>query len=389
MSFAGTLLHHPRRLFLHRALFQIHLWAGVLLSLYVVAIALSGAVLVFRGEWNRAALPAGLNAYEPGRVAPIAAVLERYKAAEPLGKVTNLTMPSPGYPAYLLATSDAMHRSVAMLADPVTGAIHARRRSWVDWVYDLHVYLLLGKAHGMQVNAVGAAVLLVLCGTGIFLWWPGTRIWTRGLRIRLGHRWRRINFDAHQAIGFWTLAIVAWWAFSGLYFAWYRQVSAAVGAVSPLRGMVAPKAAANAAGAGLQRVSLHAVIEAAQRASPHGRMFSISDPGLTGGSVYALMDLRASGDFSHRDIVTISTQDARVLTVWHYRQNETAGDWIIWAMHPLHFGTLWGMAVKVLWAGLGGALAVLSVTGMLLYWNRYLRRIVLPDGPAARGAASS
>jgi len=108
-------------------------------------------------------------------------------------------------------------------------------------------------------------------------------------------------------------------------------------------------------------------------ASPNGRLFSLSDPFFSGTSVYALVDLRESGDFSHRDIITISTTDARILTIWHYGQNRTAGDWFLWAMHPLHFGTLWGMSIKILWALCGLALAVLAITGLLMYWNRFLR----------------
>ncbi len=41
-------------------------------------------------------------------------------------------------------------------------------------------------------------------------------------------------------------------------------------------------------------------------------------------------------------------------------------------MHPLHFGTVWGPWVKALWAMLGLSLAVLTVTGLLMDWNRYL-----------------
>jgi hypothetical protein len=124
---------------------------------------------------------------------------------------------------------------------------------------------------------------------------------------------------------------------------------------------------------GSERASLRQILTAVHQSSPHGRLFSLSDPLLTGTVVYALVDLRAPGDFSHRDIITLSTIDASVLTVWHYGQNHTAGDWILWAMHPLHFGTLWGIAVKILWALCGLALAILGVTGLLMYWNRFLR----------------
>lgn len=41
-------------------------------------------------------------------------------------------------------------------------------------------------------------------------------------------------------------------------------------------------------------------------------------------------------------------------------------------MYPLHFGTLWGLPVKILWSLLGVSLSILSVTGVLMYWNRYL-----------------
>jgi uncharacterized iron-regulated membrane protein len=88
------------------------------------------------------------------------------------------------------------------------------------------------------------------------------------------------------------------------------------------------------------------------------------------------MDLGAAGDFSHRDIITLSTVDAHVLTVWHYGDNKTLGDWMIWAMHPIHFGTLWGTAIKIVWALLGVLLAMLSVTGLLMYWNRFLKKVL-------------
>jgi PepSY-associated TM region len=95
---------------------------------------------------------------------------------------------------------------------------------------------------------------------------------------------------------------------------------------------------------------------------------------LTTVSRYVLVDLKEAGDLSHRDIITLSTADARVLTTWHYGQNQTLGDWFLWAMHPLHFGTLWGLPIKILWALCGVALALLSITGLMMYWNRFLRK---------------
>jgi uncharacterized iron-regulated membrane protein len=367
-------LHQPRKLFLRRALFQIHLWAGLLLALYVVVIALSGAVLVFAGELNAALVPRSLTQGDSASLAGIPAVVKAARSACPGCAITMLTVPSPAMHVYKVEGKDERGHAVTLLLDPSAKRLLRQGRTWVDWVHDLHYYLLLGSAHGMQVNAAGGAILLLITVSGAYIWWPGVKQWRRSLSISFASRWRRINYDAHHAIGIWTLAIVFWWAFSGVYFGWYRQVQMAVNAISPLRGMVAPQLPPGAYTiATSERSSLEAILAAAQQASPAGHLYSLSDPTLAGATVTADMDLRAPGDFSHRDLVTIDTIHARVLSVWHYGSNHSAGDWILWAMHPIHFGTLWGTPVKIIWFLLGLSLAVLSVSGVVMYWNRYLR----------------
>jgi uncharacterized iron-regulated membrane protein len=372
MPFFLNLVYHPRKLFLRKVLFQIHLWAGVAVSIYIVVIALTGSLLVFEDELTATTLPPTLTPYNSAHVVTIPEVMHLFQAECPDCIATSLTTPYPAIPAYQIRATQAHLRELTLVADPGTGQIYRQTSTWVNWVHDLHLYLLLGSAHGVQVNGVGAAFLLLLSITGLFLWWQGLENWTRGLRLSLRNNWRRINFDAHHAIGIWTLAIVCWWSISGIYFAWYKQVAAVVNTISPLRGMVSPPTPSHTP-EGNKHAPLASILEAAQRSSPQGRLFSISDPSLSGPTVFAQMDLRAPGDFSHRDIVTIDTSNARVLTVWHYGQNQTFGDWIMWSMHPLHFGTLWGLPFKILWFIFGLSLAVLSVSGLLMYWNRYLR----------------
>jgi len=371
-TFAANALHYPRKLWLRRALFQIHLWAGIFLSLYVVVIALTGAVLVFEDDLTGATLPAGMHRYDPAHTTSISEVMRSFATACSGCIANNLATPFDAIPAYQIRATDPTHHERSFVADPVNAAIHEQPHTWVEWTHDLHVNLLLGAAHGVQINGVGAVVLLILSVSGILLWWPGLKNWRRGMRLSFRHNWRRINFDLHHAIGFWTLLLVCWWSISGIYFAWYRQVVATVSLVSPLQGMLSPVVPSVSADLHTH-ASLESILAAAQRASPGGRLFSISDPSLTTPVVYALMDRRAPGDFSHRDIVTVATSTAQVLTVWHYGENHTLGDWFIWSMHPLHFGTLWGLLFRILWFLAGLSLAVLSATGLLMYWNRYLR----------------
>jgi uncharacterized iron-regulated membrane protein len=376
MSLTRDLVYHPRRLWLRKALFQVHLWAGVLFAVYMVVIAVSGSVLVYKNELTRWTLPRNLHPYRAEQVAAPEAAMARFAQAEPGGSINLLQVPSPVLPVFLLEGKDGHGRPGRWIGDPASAALTPALRTWIDTMLDLHYYLLLPHTWGMQANAVGAATLLLLAITGAFLWWPGVRLWSRGLRINMRANWRRVNYDLHNAIGFWTLGIVAWWAISGVYFGFYRQVTAAIACLSPVRGMRAPDPARLPPVTSTIRVPLEQVLHAAQAASPQGRLWSISDPSLQTAESYVLLDRGSPGDFSHRDIVRIRTSDARVVSVWHYGQRHTLGDWILWSMHPLHFGTVWGPAVKLVWFLLGISLAVLTVTGLLIYWNRFLRRVL-------------
>ena len=371
MSVLLQALHHPRKLWIRKAVFQIHLWAGVLLTLYVVVVALTGSILVFESELTGFALPAGVVRQLPATPIDPEIVVANVERAYPGASVEDLVLPNPDVPAFQLRVRLPDHRTTNFVADATTGALTPAPRTWVQWVHDLHVYLLLNPRYGAEVNAVGAAILMLLTVTGIALWWQGLRHWTRGLRVNVRASWRRVNYDLHSAIGFWTLALAAWWSLSGVYFGFYNVVSAAVNAVSPLRNMrlPVPLPASHAA----SRVPLNTVLDAAHRVSPHAHLYSVSNATLHDPTVYASMDLAAPGDFLHRDIVCLDASNARILSVWHYSEKHSLGDWFLWLMHPLHFGTQWGFAVKVVWAVLGLGLAILAVTGLIMYGNRLVR----------------
>src|SRR5262245_36870562 len=53
MSVLTRFLYQPQRVWLRRALFQIHLWTGLALGLYVVMLSITGSALVYRAELDR------------------------------------------------------------------------------------------------------------------------------------------------------------------------------------------------------------------------------------------------------------------------------------------------------------------------------------------------
>jgi uncharacterized iron-regulated membrane protein len=101
----------------------------------------------------------------------------------------------------------------------------------VVWSADLHNELLFGDV-GKRINGVGSVLVSVLAVTGIVLWWPGTRLWRRGLTVQWRARWPRFNWDLHHAVGFWFFPLLALWGFTGIYLAFPEPFSAFVDRIS-------------------------------------------------------------------------------------------------------------------------------------------------------------
>ncbi|AFL87436.1 putative iron-regulated membrane protein [Terriglobus roseus DSM 18391] len=364
-----ALLHAPRKIFLRRALFQIHLWLGVLLSLYVAVIGLSGSILVWEDELRKVSLH-GVH-FDPAHAASVDTAIEQTQKRYPGTRASYVVLPSEGDPRWgmYLSTSPGKYRYV--YADSTTGVPFPEGpQPLLDRVQDLHVNLLAGQT-GFVVNCVCGIGLLVLAMTGLILWWPGLRQWKRGFFISLRARWRRINYDAHNAVGIWTLLIVSWWGITAVYFLFPKQVTSAINAVSPLKGMAEPPAP-KIAHPQAASLPMQTIVDLARKTSP-GHVSGLFLPATPGATVSVDVQ-RTPGDFTHRDQDIFDSGTGQLLSQWHYGQNHSLGDWIVWLMYPLHFGTLWGTSVKVAWCLLGLSLPILSVTGLLMYWNRFLSK---------------
>jgi uncharacterized iron-regulated membrane protein len=126
-------------------------------------------------------------------------------------------------------------RFLTILVDPATGRVLGElpERSIVRTIQELHFDLLAGRTWRI-VNGAGATLLLVLCMTGVVIWWPGIATWRRGFSIDFRRGWKRINWELHSAVGIWSVVLIAVWALTGVYFVWPSQFRNAVNAISPL-----------------------------------------------------------------------------------------------------------------------------------------------------------
>ena len=293
----------------------------------------------------------------------------------------SLSAPTKSNPVYTAVLQGGRRAagSGRIALHPITGQVLGRlpRRlppnwAWLGVVRNLHVTLLFGVT-GRQVNGVLAGFLLLVNLTGMVVWWPGLRTWTKALKVDFGRTWRRVNFDLHRSAGFWTLAIVSFWGISGVYFGWSRETRTLVDRISPVVSAMPPAIRVDPQRA-QARPDLHGMLAQAASLDPGTTLREISFPSGRRAPLEISMQRPGTRGAEFADTIYFDPYDGKCLGIWKYGVNQSLGDWFIWLQIPLHFGTFWGLGIKILWAVFSLSIPLLCVTGALMYWNRFLRR---------------
>jgi uncharacterized iron-regulated membrane protein len=225
----------PQTFWLRKAFFQVHLWAGIGLGLYVLLMSVSGSAIVFRRELTRSlAREPGVTA-GPGVRMNEGELTQTAERAYPGYLVTRVFLrrnPDQAAEIWLERPDSKLQR----LFNPYTGAdlgdsIRSSFR-FVLWLVDLHDNLLLGKT-GRLLNAAGGICTALMVLTGAILWWPGIASWRRSLSFRWKASPKGYDWTLHSALGFWTFAFFFMWAVTGIYLSIPTVFSAAVDYLEP------------------------------------------------------------------------------------------------------------------------------------------------------------
>jgi uncharacterized iron-regulated membrane protein len=215
----------PQKIWMRRALFQVHLWVGVALAAYAIVIGLSESALVFRDEMERAMWPAQFHLSPAERTTTIQSAVDAIQRDR------------PGWVVFALRDFNTRGQAVTALLRPKVGELSANYRQvsfnpytgevlldrfryggWLGWLAKLHEHLLAGHG-GLIVSGWVAVGLLLLCLTGVVLWWPGIKRWKSALMVNPRARWKRLNWELHSALGFWISVALIVVTVTGLDFA--------------------------------------------------------------------------------------------------------------------------------------------------------------------------
>ena len=355
-----------RRNIVHRAIFQLHLWAGLSLGIYAFLIGLTGSVLVFREEIVQHIAPAPRLDNPPDQVM-LQHMFERIQEQNPGWNVWSLEVPhAPDTPWASHLLQRGSHLSV--FADAAGNIVGERRLegTWFGWFERFHSNLLIRRG-GRLYNGVAGLALAGLSLTGFYLWWPSPGQWGNAFFFVRMSNWKRLIYDLHRVSGAITLVFTLLFCITGAYFTWpavYRNLIAAVLPVKQ-RATVPPVFVYG------RRQPIDTLVAAGKSAVRDGVLVRVVGLQETHQPVLVVFRHGTVEENYKTSQVALDPTTGKVLDIDAYSDRK-AGDHVSNFLGPLHGGHFGGLTVKLLWAAAGMVLPLLFLTGMVVWCNRVI-----------------
>lgn len=393
---------------------QIHLWLGLVSGLVVFIVSITGCLFAFQEEISEvvyrhtffievAAPSAKAGASAPPAL-PLTRLLHSAQTAlgpsEPVNYITAYTEPNRAWEFMAYRYNDSaitwlgsMPYFRSVFINPYTGAVTGYRdyrRDFFSVVKNIHWSLLLNTPYGQPIVGWSTLIFVILLITGLVLWWP--KRWKkadrrRSFNIMWKARVKRLNYDLHNVLGFYSLLLALVIALTGMVFSftWFEKavrVTVSGTTAQPRAAilvsdttMAAPSAKAEASAPVAPRgtpAALDQVYSLTVGLLPSVRRIGISPP-VTPTDVIDVSAYYSRHTFYDRTDLDFDRYSGRLLRRKDNAKQSRA-ERLSSMNYDIHVGAVWGLAGKILAFIISLICASLPVTGFLVWWGKIRKK---------------
>jgi uncharacterized iron-regulated membrane protein len=407
----------------------VHRWVGLTIAAFLCVSGVTGAVISWDHELDDL-LNSNLTHVE-SRGAPLSTLdlAARIEAADPRALVTYVPLAAEQGKSFVFGVAPKQDPATGRLyeigynevfVDPVTGAELGRREwgapwpvtreNFVSFLYVLHYSLHLPAMWGIDrwglwLLGVVAVLWTLDCFVGFYLtlplarratrerraasgdddagngktWWGR---WSRAWKVRWGAGSTKLNFDVHRAFSLWTWALLFIVAFTGfslnLYSEVFFPVMSKVSSVSPSPfDLRAPHAIdePQQPTVTFADVLARAAAEGRERGwpEPAGGISYAPEYGIHSVAFFEPGNDHGTGGVGNRTLY-YDAADGHLLGDY-LPFTGTAADLFVQVQFPLHSGRILGVPGRVLISLMGLVVAIVSVTGVVIWTRKRTYRV--------------
>lgn len=372
-----------------KKLLWLHKWLGLLSGLVVLIVSLTGCLTVFQDELQLMTHPEKFfiekQNFQPSQTIALSQLISiAERKLNPGQKISRVDIFPQNNRTWIFRAiktnkeaffySDFFTYYKRVFVNPYTGNVQVvenTKANFFQIVLQLHMNLLLGKKYGHVIVGFSTIFFAVLCLTGIVLWWP--KKWKpktikNSFSINFKAKSKRLNYDLHKVLGFYSLLLALLFAFTGLVFAFpaFKEM------VSNQLNSFDSKEK--------QQLSLPSIPQTAATVLDNGLNYVLAHhPNAD------QLSIRIEKDISEPQDIQVRIEKNRTgVFYWYYfnqksgqveelktSDNLQLGSRVTSLNYDLHVGSIGGIYTKVLAFFAALACASLPVTGFIIWLNKY------------------
>ena len=345
--------------------FYLHRYLGLALGLLLILIGITGSLLIFEREIENFTLERQFGTVIPQeQTVSLDRVAENAKTTYPDWNIEYIKWSeNPQKPLTLRMVEQEINPQIYMdgehqvFIDPYTGKVfgdRVERYTYYRFLLNLHYRLFIPGDTGVYITGVTGLLLLIISGTGIYLW-SGWRRLVAGFKIKLNASVKRANYDLHKVIGIIAAVFLLLIAFTG--FCWnFEGITYPV--INALTFSPEEKEISIESPSEQNKLQPSVILASAQQALPEmiPEFFSYPTDATDPFFIYGTKE----------ETVAVDPYTAEVLEI-ELPDNVTLGDRITNAFFPLHNGAFGGLPTRILYVFVGLSPTVLFITGLTMY----------------------
>ncbi len=370
-------------------LVKLHRWLGLFIAVFLLLAGLTGALIAWDHELDAGLNPQFYHVQAQGHMQDSLSLAQQFEAAHPNLLISYL--PLAIAPAHTLDISVESRAGSTpsfnqVFINPYTGDTIATRmwgkfslakENLIPFIYKLHYSLHLPNAGSWEVGVLfmGIVGMVWTIDSFIALWiaFPNLAAWRKSFAFRWQAGGHRLVFDLHRSGGVWVWLLLLMMAITSVAMNLNQQVMRPIVAVfsdlQPSFIEMAVQPAQQQSTINRTQIIALAKTEAQRRQwpQPAGGIFYSPALGLYGVGFFKPGQEHGDGGLGN---------------LWLYYNAYTgklagaqtpglgsAGDIFLQAQFPLHSGRILGLTGRIIITLLGLIIAILSLTGILI-WAR-------------------
>lgn len=355
----------------------LHLWLGLGSGIIVFIMAITGCILVFEQEIKE--LTAPYLSVEPQSAEKLLPPSKIYEAVHQV--LPNKEIHGVWYNGLDKSIKVDIESDSLIYVNPYNGKITGMvdHEDFFHIMDEGHRNLWLERDLGSQITAWATFIFFFLLISGLILWFP--KKWNKTTRnssfkIKWDAKFKRLNYDLHNVMGFYTLILAMLIAFTGMLmsFHWLREstywISGGWADKKENKEQIIAVKKNTLSQQQLDKLAAADFIWKKVRteiAKENKEAVIIHFPDDPKEDIYACTDM-------HRGVWRDLYFDAATLELLpkshQYIGDERFSKWLMRSNYSLHIGAIGGWPTKTIYFTASLICASLPVTGFYIWWGR-------------------